>query len=157
MEPFVRHSSALFNEILGPIPLIPRQPLLLARFGLVGLRSAMSVAARFRTDRARALFAGCAAHSFVPLEWAGSASFGLVLALAGHAVGWPAACGGSEAIIRALASHLKSLGGEIRTSSAVKSMDDIPPSRAVIFDVTPRQLDAIAGEQLPDGYRRKLR
>jgi phytoene dehydrogenase-like protein len=157
MQPFVRNSSALFREILGPISLFPRHPLLLARFGRLALRSGISVAKRFRTDRARALFGGCAAHSFVPLEWAGSASFGLVLALAGHAVGWPAARGGSEGITRALASYLKSLGGEIRTSTPVRSMTDVPPSRAVVFDVTPRQLEAIAGEDLPAGYRRKLR
>jgi phytoene dehydrogenase-like protein len=156
MQPFARRSAALFHEILGPIPLIPRQPFLLARFGLYGLRSATSVASRFRTDRARALFGGCAAHSFVPLEWAGSAAFGLVLAVSGHAVGWPAARGGSDAIARALASYLKSLGGEIRTSAPVRSMADVPPSRAVIFDVTPRQLDAIAGDVLPGDYRRKL-
>ncbi len=157
MQPLAQHSDALFGEILGPIPLVPKHPLLLARFGLNAARSAMSVAARFDTDRARALFGGCAAHSFVPLEWAGSAAFGLVLALAGHAVGWPAARGGSEAISRGLASYLTSLGGEIRTSSPVRSMNDVPACRAVIFDVTPRQLDTIAGEALPAVYRRRLR
>ena len=156
MRPFAKHLSELFGEILGPIPLIPRHPFLLARFGLQGLRSAVSVAKRFETDRARALFAGCAAHSFVPLQWAGSASFGLVLALAGHATGWPAARGGSEAITQALAAYLRSMGVEIRTSSPVRSMADVPPSRAVLFDVTPRQLAAIAGDVLPHGYRRKL-
>jgi phytoene dehydrogenase-like protein len=156
MHPFRKHLAALFGEILGPIPLIPKHPFLLARFGLQGLRSALGLAKRFETDQARALFGGCAAHSFVPLEWAGSASFGLVLALAGHATGWPAARGGSEAITRALAAYLASMGGEIRTASPVRSMADVPASRAVIFDVTPRQLAAIAGDVLPEGYRRKL-
>jgi phytoene dehydrogenase-like protein len=156
MRPFAGRLPALFGEILGPIPLIPKHPFLLARFGLQGLRSAVRLASRFETEKARALFAGCAAHSFVPLEWAGSASFGLVLALAAHATGWPAARGGSESITRALAACLASMGGEIRTSSPVRSMADVPPSRAVIFDVTPRQLAAIAGDVLPPGYRRKL-
>jgi len=156
MQPFANDAAALFAEILAPIPLMPRHPLLLARFGLHALRSAMSVAKRFRTDKARGLFGGCAAHSFVPLDWAGSASFGIVLALAGHATGWPAARGGSEAITRALAAYLATLGGEIRTSSPVRCMADVPPCRAVIFDVTPRQLAAIAGDVLPSGYRRKL-
>jgi phytoene dehydrogenase-like protein len=156
MRPFAGHLPELFGEILGPIPLIPKHPFLLARFGLQGLRPAIRVARRFRTDMARALFAGCSAHSFVPLDWLGSASFGLVLALAGHATGWPAARGGSESITQALAAYLASMGGEIRTSSPVRSMADIPPSRAVIFDVTPRQLAAIAGDVLPLGYRRKL-
>ncbi len=157
MQPFVRHSEALFDEILRPIRLFPRHPLLLARFGLTGLRSARSVAKRFRTDRARGLFGGCTAHSFLPLENAGTASFGLALILAGHATGWPAAKGGSFEIIRALSAHFRELGGGIITGRPVRSMRDIPSSRAVIFDVTPRQLANIAEEDLPKGYVRRLR
>src|SRR5436305_2365092 len=84
MTPFAENAKELFAEILRPIPLLPRHPFLLARFGLAGLRSATSIVKRFRTDAARALFGGCAAHSFLPLEDAGSASFGFALALAGH-------------------------------------------------------------------------
>jgi phytoene dehydrogenase-like protein len=157
MEPFASNASALFAEILRPIRLLPRHPLLLARFGLDGLRSALSLAKRFRGDAARALFGGCAAHSFLPLDSAGSASFGLVLAVAGHAVGWPCAKGGSVAIINALASYFRSLGGTIRASTPVRSMGDVPPSRAVLFDVTPRQLAAIAGDELPPSYVKRLR
>ncbi|MBV9496632.1 MAG: NAD(P)/FAD-dependent oxidoreductase, partial [Acidobacteria bacterium] len=157
MEPFARNAGALFGEILKPISLLPRHPFLLARFGLAGLQPAMKLARRFRTDAARGLFGGCAAHSFLPLEWAGSASFGLALALAGHAVGWPAARGGSDSIIRALASYLQSLGGEIETGIRVRSLRDVPPSRVVLFDVTPRQLADIAGDDLPQRYVRKLR
>ena len=87
MAPFVRNSDALFSEILRPIRVLPRHPFLMARFGLVGLRPATTVAKRFHTDHARALFAGCAAHSFLPLEAVASASFGLALILAGHATG----------------------------------------------------------------------
>jgi phytoene dehydrogenase-like protein len=157
MAPFAANAKELFAEILRPIRLVPRHPFLLARFGLAGLRSAMSVAKRFRTDGARALFGGCAAHSFLPLEDAGSASFGLALALAGHAVGWPCAKGGSVAIINALAAYLRSLGGTIKTSSPVRSMNDIPPTRAILFDVTPRQLADIAGDALPASYVKRLR
>jgi len=157
MAPFAANAADLFAEILRPISLLPRHPFLLARFGLAGLRSAMSVARRFKTDGARALFGGCAAHSFLPLDAAGSASFGLVLALAGHAVGWPCAKGGSAAIIDALAGYLRTLGGTIRTSTPVRSMNDIPPSRAVLFDVTPRQLAGIAGDALPASYVKRLR
>jgi phytoene dehydrogenase-like protein len=157
IEPLVRNSAALYDEILRPIRLLPKRPLLLARFGLAGLRSALGLARRFRTVRARALLGGCAAHSFVPLEWAGSASFGLVLALAGHATGWPCARGGSSAITGALASYFVSLGGEIVTDHRVRSMADVPRSRLVIFDLTPRQLAVIAGDSLPAGYVRKLR
>jgi phytoene dehydrogenase-like protein len=156
LGPFVKHNQALFSEILRPIRIVPRHPFVLARFGLTGLRSAVAVAKRFQGEAARTLFSGCAAHSFVPLQWAGSASFGLVLALAGHTTGWPCAKGGSESIITALASYLRSLGGEIRTSHPVRSMTDVPDSRAVIFDVTPRQLAAIARSHLPAGYVRRL-
>jgi phytoene dehydrogenase-like protein len=157
MVPFAVNAKELFAEILRPIPLLPRHPFLLARFGLSGLRSAMSIVKRFRTDAARALFGGCAAHSFLPLEDAGSASFGFALALAGHTVGWPCAKGGSIAIIDALASYFRSLGGTIRTSTPVRSMNDIPPSRAVLFDITPRQLADIAADALPASYVKRLR
>lgn len=156
MEPLARNSAALFDEILRPIRLVPRHPFLMARFGLNGLRPALDVAKRFKGDGARALFGGCAAHSFLPLSATASASFGMVLALAGHAVGWPAAKGGSVAITNALASYFRSLGGEIRTGVRVTSMKELPPSRAVLFDVTPRQLAKIAGDELPRGYVNRL-
>jgi phytoene dehydrogenase-like protein len=156
MKPF---AAGVFDDILRPIGALPppRHPLTLARFGLLGLQSAVRLAKRFRTPQARALFAGSAAHSFLPLENTGSASFGLALMLAGHATGWPAAKGGSAAIVAAMASYLKSLGGEIRTGHVVRSMGDVPDSRAVLFDVTPRQLANIAGDALPTSYVRKLR
>lgn len=157
MQPFARNAAALFDEILRPLRLLPRHSFLLARFGLEGVRSALSVAKRFRGDAARALFGGCAAHSFLPLDGAGSASFGLVLAIAGHAIGWPCAKGGSAAIIEALAGYFRSLGGTIRTSAPVRSMGDVPSSRAVLFDVTPRQLADIAGDALPPSYTKRLR
>ena len=157
MEPLANNASALFSEILRPLRLVPRHPFVLARFGLAGIRSAISLAKRFRGDAARALFGGCAAHSFIPLDWAGSSSFGLVLGLAGHTVGWPCAKGGSVAIVNALASYFRSLGGTIRTSSPVRSMSDLPSSCAVVFDVTPRQLTAIAGDALPSSYAKRLR
>ena len=157
MQPFTASAAALFDEILRPIRLLPRHPLLMARFGLDGLRSAVSLTKRFHGDPARALFGGCAAHSFLPLDQSGSASFGLVLAIAGHTTGWPCARGGSVAIVNALTSYLRAMGGTIRTSTTVRSMRDVPFSRAVIFDVTPRQLAAIAGDELPSSYVAQLR
>ena len=157
MQPFASNAAALFDEILRPLRLLPHHPFLLARFGLDGVRSALSLAKRFRGDAARALFGGCAAHSFLPLDGAGSASFGLVLAIAGHAIGWPCAKGGSGAIIEALASYFRSLGGTIQTSTPVRSMGDVPSSRAVLFDVTPRQIADIAGNELPPSYTKRLR
>jgi len=157
MAPLAGNAEQLFAEILRPMPIVPRHPLLMARFGMAGLRSALAIAKRFRSDGARALFGGCAAHSFLPLEAAGSASFGLVLAVAGHAVGWPCAKGGSSAITDALSSYFRFLGGTIRTSSPVRAMGDLPKSRVVLFDVTPRQIAAIAGDDLPPSYARRLR
>jgi phytoene dehydrogenase-like protein len=156
MQPFVDHADVLFPEILGPVPLVPKHPFLLARFGLLGLRSATALMRRFKTDAARALFGGCAAHAIIPPNFAGSASFGIAMAVSAHAVGWPCARGGSESIARAMADYFVSLGGTIETGRRVTSMRDLPPSRAVIFDVTPRQLAAIAGDALPPRYVRKL-
>ena len=156
MQPFVRHAREIFDEILRPIRLIPRHPFLMARFGRYGLPSAQSIVRRFKTDRARALYAGCAAHSFLPLDRVASSSFALALALAGHATGWPCARGGSQAIIDALVAYFRSLGGVIETSRPIRTMSDLPESRAVIFDVTPRQLAAIAASDLPSRYVRRL-
>ena len=159
MQPFASKAGKLFDEILRPIAALPppKHPFLLARFGLLGLQPAMQLVKRFKTPQARALLGGSAAHSFLPLERVGSASFGMALILAGHATGWPAAKGGSVTIIAAMASYLKSLGGEIRTGHVVRSLADVPESRAVLFDTSPRQLADIAGDALPPGYVRKLR
>lgn len=158
MTPFAAKAGAVFDEILRPILALPppKHPFLLARFGLLGLQSAMSAASRFRTPHARSLFGGAAAHSFIPLDKLGSASFGLALILAGHATGWPAAKGGSAAIINAMAGYLRSLGGTIETSRPVRSLRDLPPAAVALFDVTPIQLAYIAADELPSGYVRKL-
>lgn len=156
VSPFLRWGSKFFEEILRPIR-VPTHPLMLARFGLLALRSCESlVTEKFKGPHARALFTGCAAHSMLPLDSFGTASFGLVLALAGHAIDWPCAQGGSSSIIDALISCLNSLGGEIRTGQMVRRLEDIPASHAVLFDIPPRHLAAIAGDVLPAGYRRKL-
>ena len=158
MQPFAEKAGQVFDEILRPVLALPfpKDPLLLARFGTLGLRSAMSVAGRFRTTHARALFGGSAAHSFLPLGKMGSASFGMALMLAGHATGWPAAKGGSVSIINAMAGYLRSLGGEIETSRRVRSLRDLPLATVALFDVTPIQLAYIAADELPRPYLRRL-
>ncbi len=158
MGPFVRHAAELWPEMLRPVAHIPRHPFLLGRLGFQGLRSASAIARRFRTAPARALFGGCAAHALLPLDSAASASFGIALALAVHAAGWPCVRGGSGKISEALSMQFLSLGGEIETARPVRSMRDVAkPARAVVFDVTPRQLAGIAGNDLPPRYVRKLR
>ena len=156
MGPLVANWDKLSTQLLGPFR-PPRHPLLLARFGLHAIRSATGLArSRFQGERARALFGGLAAHSALPLEKSPTAAFALVLASAGHAVGWPIPKGGAQKISDALGSYLRSLGGEIVTSSRVQSIDDLPAGRAILFDLTPRQILGIAGKRLPTGYRRKL-
>ncbi|CAA9524004.1 MAG: Phytoene dehydrogenase and related proteins [uncultured Thermomicrobiales bacterium] len=155
MAPLVRDATRLIPGALAPLR-VPRHPLAMARFGLLGVRSAERVADRFAGERARALLAGSAAHSFLRLDQSLSAAFGLILTLVGHAVGWPIPAGGSQSIADALAAHLRELGGEIRTGFPVASLVDVPDSRVVLFDLTPRQVLAIAGDALPPGYRRQL-
>jgi phytoene dehydrogenase-like protein len=148
--PYIRES------LLGPLAM-PRHPLRMARFGVDALRPAVNLArARFRGVRARALFAGHAAHSQLPLERAGTAAFGMVLAVTAHVVGWPVARGGSGELTRALTAHLRSLGGEVVVGAPVTLLAELPAARAILCDVTPRQLLALAGDRLPDRYRRKL-
>jgi phytoene dehydrogenase-like protein len=157
LEPLVSGSAKLEGELLKPIVHVPRHPLRLARFGLAALRSAERLAeSRFGTQAARALLGGAAAHSFLPLEQPGSASFGLVLLMLAHGSGWPFPRGGSQAIADALAARLRSLGGEIETGSHISSLRELPSSNVVLCDVTPAQLISLAGDLLPSRYRRRL-
>jgi len=153
----VRNWDDLAVEFLQPMLHWPRHPWLLGRFGLKALHSSSSlIQSRFRSEPARALFAGLAAHSFLPLEQRPSAAFGLVLGGLGHSVGWPLPKGGSQYIAEALASVLRSLGGEIKTGIRVEHLDEAPLARATLFDVTPRQFLRIAGDRLPSSYRDRL-
>jgi len=155
--PLVRAADGLVPELMGPVVHLPRHPLALARFGLPGLRSASGFGrSTFAGEEARALFAGLAAHSMVALDRPLTASFGLVFGLFGHVFGWPMARGGSQRITDALVAALGELGGEIVTDNRVGSIAELPPARALLFDVTPRQLVAIAGDRLPAAYRRRL-
>jgi phytoene dehydrogenase-like protein len=156
MSPLVRKWSELESVLLGPLQAL-RHPLAAARFGLLAMRSASSLArSLFRDRRTRALFAGMAAHSMLPLERLPSGVFGLVLGITAHAVGWPIAEGGSQSIANALASYLRSLGGEIVTGMFVESFGQLAPARAALFDVTPRQLLKIAGLPFPASFQRRL-
>ena len=155
--PFVEQWKELVPELLGPVLHVPRHPLLLARFGALAVLSAATFARTFfQGERARALFAGCGAHSVMPLESPLSAAIGIVLATAGHAVGWPVSAGGAQALSNALAAHLQSLGGEIQTGCWVRGLDDMEPADATFFDTSASALHQIAGDKLSPGYRRTL-
>ena len=137
LGPLVKHWEALADEILQPLPHLPAHPLILARFGLQALRSARGLSFRcFRSAAARALFAGLAAHSFLPLEATASAAVALVLAMFGHAVGWPLPRGGAQAISNSLGALLRLLGGTIETRREVSSLDDLHGADAVFLDLT---------------------
>jgi len=154
LEPFVEAWPRMKHDILGPQLRFPRLPLRMARFGLKAVRPARALAESvFRGPRARALFAGIAAHSVLPLEARPSASVGMVLAIAGHAAGWPIARGGSQRISDALASYLRARGGQIRTGSRVDTLPDAP---LVLCDITPRQLLSIGGSRFSRAFRRDL-
>jgi phytoene dehydrogenase-like protein len=156
MKPLAADWPHLAHEFLGPLR-FPHHPITLLRFGPRALLPAATLARlAFRGERARAVFAGMACHSIMPLEQIATAAFGLVLGITAHAVGWPIPKGGSQAIANALAAYLQSLGGEIVTGCEVERLDQLPPHDAGLFDVTPRQLDRIAGDRLPLNYRHKL-
>ena len=136
---------------------LPRNPIAMGRFGLRAMRSARGFAKGWlRTERGRALFAGIAAHSVTPLEFRGSAAAGLMLQIAGHAVGWPMPRGGAQSITDAMVSYLESLGGEVVTGVRVESLEELPGVGVALLDVGARQLASIAGDGLPQRYRRKL-
>lgn len=156
--PVVAAFGAVTDDALKPLLHLPRRPVALARFGLRAGLPATTLARRFSTDEAQALFAGSAAHLLQPLNRPFSASVGVMLTAAGHHGGWPVAIGGSAAISSALASLLGELGGTIHTGVTVRSMEDIPPVPVVMFDTSPSAAADILGDLAPrrvqSAYRR---
>jgi phytoene dehydrogenase-like protein len=156
VAPFLDDPHSLLADAMGPLR-VPAHPIAMLRFGLRAAFSANRLARlSFRGERARALFAGCAAHSVLPLGQPLSAALGLLFAITAHVEDWPVAQGGSHAITRALASYLRSLGGRIETGRRIERLDQLPDARVVLFDTSPEQLARIAGDALPAGYRRRL-
>ncbi|MGI8559612.1 MAG: phytoene desaturase family protein [Solirubrobacteraceae bacterium] len=160
IAPFLAAGNArgLLADVLAPLGSVPSHPLLMARFGLNALVPAAPLArARFRGERARALLAGCAAHSILPLERVLSGAVGLLFLITAHIAEWPVVRGGSAALGRALASYLEALGGRIETGVRVSSLADLPAARVYLFDTDPKQLADIAGPALPERYLRRVR
>ncbi|MEM6533964.1 MAG: NAD(P)/FAD-dependent oxidoreductase [Myxococcota bacterium] len=156
VAPFLRNPEGLLADGLAPLR-IPNHPILLARFGLRALRSAMGLArGQFKGTRAQALFAGCAGHGIVPLDFWFSAAIALIFLVTGHVKSWPVARGGSESIARAMVSFLRALGGTIETDRQITSARELPAARAYLFDTSPAQLSSIAGDLLPPRYHRRL-
>jgi phytoene dehydrogenase-like protein len=156
MRPFVNHWSEFAPQVLRPIPFIPKDPLLMARFGALALQPASLIARRFRSTRTRALFAGFAAHSFLTLAEPLSGAFGVLFAVSAHAVGWPIPRGGAQSLTNALCAVLSSLGGKIILSSPVQHIGQLPEYDLYLFDVSPGNLIKIAGDKLSRGYQLRL-
>jgi phytoene dehydrogenase-like protein len=155
MAPFLRSGIELFDDLLAPLHW-PRNPMVYTRLGWLGITSARRLAGRFQSEPARALFAGLAAHSMLPLDVAMTGVIGLVLGILAHLVGWPFAAGGSQQIAEALARRLKALGGRIETRSWVKGLHDLPSATCVFLNMTPRQILEVAGERFTVRYHRQL-
>jgi len=155
--PFAERWSDFAVDVLRPVPFIPHHPWLMARFGIDAVGSARRLAfGRFRHEPARALFAGIAAHSFLRLEDPLSAAFGMIMAAAAHAVGWPIPRGGSQSITNALSAYLGKLGGTIHTAARVNDVAALPASDVTLCDLTPRQLLQVAGNRLSSSYKKRL-
>jgi phytoene dehydrogenase-like protein len=157
MGPFAKRWTEFVPDVLRPLPTFPRHPFLMARFGLNAMLSAKKLAfSFFREERARALFAGFAAHSFLSLDAPLSAAFGLLMAIPAHALGWPVPRRGSQSITNALCGHLEKLGGKIHCSSRIDNISNVRASGLILCDLTPRQLLHIAGNRLSSSYKKRL-
>ncbi|MFF4136502.1 helix-turn-helix domain-containing protein [Streptomyces mirabilis] len=155
--PLADDFDALTEDVLRPVPHLPAHPVALARFGLRALQPATAVARRWRTEEARALFAGAAAHLMYPLTGPASSAVGLMLVGAAHRFGWPVARGGSRTITEALAALVAQLGGTIETGVRVDSPAELAPARIIMLDTAPGAAARICGDRLPGRVRRAYR
>lgn len=151
IQPVVRDWTTLAPELLGPLR-FPQHPLAMAKFGLKALPSAAAIARRFKTEKAKGLWAGMTAHSIQPLSNLTTSAVGLVLIASGHLYGWPIPKGGTISISKAMAAHFEAMGGKIQTGLPVMNLQQLPSAHAVLFDVTPRQLLSIAGDRFSSLY-----
>ena len=149
--------GALSEDFFQPLLHVPKHPIQLARFGMRAATPASILVRAFRTEQARALFGGVAAHAFSPLNLPMSSSVGMALTCSCHHVGWAVAKGGSGAITDALARALESFGGRVETGRRVTSLGELPAADAVVFDLAPRGVADIAGDRLPARVRRAFR
>ena len=155
--PFAEHWSELAPEILRPVSLLPRHPFLMARLGILGFPSAVTLARSwFKSVRTKALFSGLAAHSVLSLDEPLTSAFAIIFAATAHAVGWPIPRGGAKSITTALCAHLATLGGTVHTSARVDDLSALGDFDVAMCDVTPRQLLRITGQRLDSGYRHQL-
>lgn len=158
MKPLVDGFEDLKALIFNPVTKPPLSaPLLAARFGLQALESNVGfLEATFQHPRTKALLGGCAAHSFSPLTAPLTNAFGLILAMTGHAVGWPFIEGGSQRLVDGLVAMLKEAGAELEANVPVERLEQLPPHRLVLFDTHAHVMTRVCGEALPERYRRRV-
>jgi phytoene dehydrogenase-like protein len=156
VQPFVEHWTEFAPDVLSPMPSIPKHPWLMSRFGFSAPASARTIAHRFHNQRTQALFAGMAAHSFLGLDQPITGSFGLMMAIPAHVVGWPIPRGGSQSLTSALIGYLEKHGGTVKTSSRVDNLDSLSDRDLILCDVTPRQLLNIGRNRFSRAYARQL-
>jgi phytoene dehydrogenase-like protein len=157
MGPLERDAEAVVSLALSSLRTVPARPVSAARFGALGLLPATVLARFLQTEEGKALIAGMAAHSIRPLTAPLTGAFGLTMLLLAHTTGWPVVEGGSVKLVAAMTAELTELGGTITPGTWIKDLTDLPPARAVLLDVTPRQLLEMTGDRLPAGYRRAMR
>ena len=157
MGPLVERAADVAHFTGFPLVRIPRNPITVARFGIRVLEQGLPTwNLRFRQDVAPAMLTGVGAHSIRPMPSPSTAAAALSLATYAHAKGWPIPVGGSQSIVDAMAADLVAHGGEIVTDAEITDLAELPSSRALLFDTSPRALTTIAGSRLPDGYLRTL-
>ncbi|KGO91805.1 phytoene desaturase family protein [Flavobacterium subsaxonicum] len=156
VTPIVDYWPKIAGNVLGPLSLTPKSPINMGRFGLMAMTSAQMFSKRFKSDVAKGFWAGMAAHSIQPLSNLTTSAIGLVLMSAGHLGGWPIPKGGSQQIANAMASYFTSIGGKIETDFYVRSLDQLPSSKTILFDITPKQLLTIAGHTFSTIYKWQL-
>jgi len=155
-EPLVRDTPRIIPTLLAPIRSVPTHPFAMTRFARRGLLSAQTIARTFRSDEARGILAGAAAHAMLPLDHLLTGAYGLLFTMMAHSSGWPLVRGGSARVTDAMVSELESLGGHVRTSSSVRTLDELPPCKLVMLDISARRLLELAGARLPARYKRSL-
>jgi len=156
INPLLEIWPEIIEDALGPLK-FPKKPLSMARFGKLAIQPATILANKFKTDEGRGLWAGMAAHSIQPLSNMATSAIGLVLMTTAHLYGWPLAKGGSQSLANALGNYFKTIGGHIETGTFIRSIEDLPASKAILLDITPKQLLEMEGLDLPASYARQLR
>ncbi len=157
MGPLARHTDDLCAELLQPLRRPPAHPLVMAAYGARAILPASALVRRWHGQEARAILAGAASHSMLPLDAVPTGGIGLMLVTLAHGVGWPVVAGGSARITDAMAEAVRTAGGSIETGRWVRSLAELPKATAVLLDVSPKSLAELAGDRLPGRYRAALR